>query len=174
MISPMSLSQLLLSGAALLASACASSTPEIEPAPVGPAPTPMMASAAPVAAPAPVPAPAPRTCDMFLRPGVVKRASLVAVVNAGMARWLQSVEGDRSLGKHRFQGWVIKSLHPADPCYQQVDLRPGDVVRKVNARSIEKPEQAFEVFESMRTAPALVVDYVRAGKPAQLTLQITD
>lgn len=172
MISPMSLSSLLVSAATLLASACASSSPEIAPAPVGPAPTPVVVGAAPVAAPAP--APAPRTCDMFLKPGVIKRASLVAVVDAGMARWLQSVEGDRSLGNHRFQGWLIKSLHPADPCYQQVDLRPGDVVRKVNARSIEKPDQAFEVFESMRTAPALVVDYVRAGKPGQVTLQIAD
>lgn len=156
--------------AALFLSACASTTPELsDPPPVGPAPEPIVAAASP----APLPPPPP-TCTMFAKPGVIKRASLVAVVNAGMARWLQAVDGDRALANHRFQGWLIKNLHPADPCYAQVDLRRGDVVQKVNGKSIEKPDQAFEVFESLRTAPTLVVDYLRDGKPRQLSLTITD
>jgi S1-C subfamily serine protease len=111
---------------------------------------------------------------MFAKPGVVNRAALVRLLNAGMPRWLQGVEGDRVLAKHRFQGWVIKSLHSADPCYREIDLRPGDVVQKVNGKSIEKPDQAFEVFESARTAPAIVVDYLRDGKSRQLSLAISD
>ena len=111
---------------------------------------------------------------MFVKPGVVNRAALVRLLNAGMPRWLQGVEGDRVLAKHRFQGWVIKSLHSADPCYREIDLRPGDVVQKVNGKFIEKPDQAFEVFESARTAPAIVVDYLRDGKPRQLSLAISD
>ncbi len=111
---------------------------------------------------------------MFIRPGVIRRASLVREIDAGMARWLQGVEGDRVLAKHRFQGWLVKSLHRTDPCYQQIDLRQGDIVQKVNGRSVEKPDQAFEVFESARTAPAIVVDYLRDGKPRQLTIGISD
>ncbi len=170
-------SRTIFLGAALLLSACATASPEIrEPAPVGPAPTPIEApppapTPSPVAAPTPPP---PPTCDMFVKPGVLKRAALVRLIDAGFARWLQGVEGDRKLANHRFQGWVVKSLHPGNPCYQDVDLRPGDVVQKVNGKSIEKPEQAFDVVESLRTAPAIVVEYLRDGKPRRFTLPISD
>jgi S1-C subfamily serine protease len=169
MISPMQLLRVLATFGTFALAGCAASTPEVAPAPVGPAPEPILSPAA--ATPALPPAP---SCDMFLKPGVVKRTALVRVINAGMARWLQGVDGDRALGNHRFQGWVIKRLHPADPCYREVDLRSGDVVQRVNGKSIEKPDQAFEVFESLRTAPAVAVEYLRDGKPRQVTLPISD
>ncbi len=158
---------------------CASTSPDrSEPAPLGPGPTPVeIAAPAPppvVAAPLPAPAPPPpATCTIFVKPGVVGRGALVRVVDAGMARWLRGVEGDRVLAKHRFQGWLIKSLQPADPCYREIELRAGDVVVKVNGKSIEKPDQAFAVFEAMRTAPAIVVDYLREGKPRQMSLPVS-
>jgi type II secretory pathway component PulC len=111
---------------------------------------------------------------MFARPGVLRRAALVRTIDAGLPLWLQGVEGDRVLANHRFQGWLVKSLHPGDPCYQDVDLRSGDVVLRVNGKSIEKPDQAFDVVQSLRTAPAIVVDYLRDGKPRQFTLPIAD
>jgi S1-C subfamily serine protease len=123
--------------------------------------------------PAEVPAPV-RTCDMFARPGAVKRSALVRVIDAGLPRWLQGVEGDRALANHRFQGWLVKSLHPQDPCYRDIELRPGDVVQKVNGKPIERPEQAFDVVESLRKASSLVVDYLRDGKAQRMTLAIAD
>jgi hypothetical protein len=120
----------------------------------------------------PSPAIPPRTCDMFAKPGVLKRSAVIRLLDAGLPRWLQGVEGDRALANHRFQGWLVKSLHADDPCYKEVDLRPGDVVQKLNGKSIEKPEQAFDVAESLRTAPALTVDYLRDGKPQRLSIQI--
>ena len=168
----MSCSRNLLVSTTLLLSACAASTPEtVAPPPARPAPAPVVAAAPPLAQPQPPP---PRTCDMFAKPGVVRRAALVRELDAGMARWLQGVEGDRVLSNHRFQGWQIRSLHPEDPCYREVDLRPGDVVQKLSGKSIEKPEQAFEVFQALRTAPAIVVDYLRDGSPRKLTLPIAD
>jgi len=116
---------------------------------------------------------APRTCDMFTRPGVLKRSSLIRLLDAGLPRWLQGVEGDRALSNHRFQGWLVKSMYPDDPCYQDLDLRAGDVVQKVNGKSIERPEQAFDVAESLRTASTLTVDYLRDSKPRHMTIDIT-
>jgi len=116
--------------------------------------------------------PSPRVCDMFAKPGVLKRAALVRLLDAGLPRWLQGVEGDRALANHRFQGWLVKSLYPGDPCYKDLDLRGGDVVQKVNGKSIEKPEQAFDVAESLRTAPMLTVDYLRDGKARHLAIEI--
>ena len=164
-------SRIVLASIALLLSACATTTAPapVEPAPVPPQPTPIAAPAPPAPPP-----PAPRTCDMFVKPGVLRRASLVRLLDAGLPRWLQGVEGDRVLAKHRFQGWLVKSIYPNDPCYRDVDLRPGDVVQKVNGKSIERPEQAFEVVESLRTARAIVVDHLREGKPRQFMLSISD
>jgi S1-C subfamily serine protease len=110
---------------------------------------------------------------MFVKPGVLRRASLVRLIDAGLPRWLQGVEGDRKLANHRFQGWLVKSLYPGDPCYQDLELRQGDVVQKINGKSVEKPEQAFEVAESLRIAPAIVVDYLRDGKARQFTIPIS-
>jgi S1-C subfamily serine protease len=136
---------------------------------VAPAPAP-----APLQRETPPAPPAPRTCDMFAKPGILRRSALVRLIDAGLPRWLQGVEGDRALANHRFKGWVVKSLYPGDPCYKDVDLQPGDVVLKVNGKPIERPEQAFEVLESLRIAPAVVVDYLRDGKPGQFTIPITD
>jgi hypothetical protein len=124
--------------------------------------------------PAPTEAPSPaRACDMFAKPGVLKRVALVRLLDAGLPRWLQGVEGDRALANHRFQGWLVKSLYPEDPCYKDLDLRAGDVVQKVNGKSIEKPEQAFDVAESLRAAPSLTVDYIRDGRSRRLSIEIS-
>ena len=111
---------------------------------------------------------------MYSKPSVLKRTAVVRLLDAGLPRWLQGVEGDRALSKRRFQGWLVKSLYPDDPCYQDLDLRPGDVVQKVNGKPIERPEQAFDVAESLRTAPALVIDYLRDGKPKRLSIEIAN
>jgi hypothetical protein len=116
---------------------------------------------------------APRTCDLFERPGLLKRVAVVRLLDAGLPRWLAGVEGDRALANRRFQGWLVKSIYPDDPCYKDLDLRAGDVVQKVNGKSIEKPEQAFDVAESLRSAPSLTVDYLRDGKPRRLSIDIS-
>jgi type II secretory pathway component PulC len=106
---------------------------------------------------------------------VLKRSAVVRVVDAGIGRWLAGgAEVERKIAKSRLQGWEIRRLYPGDPCYLAVDLRPFDVVTQVNGKSIEKPEQAFDVLGSLRTASELVVDFLRDGQPQKLTLQISD
>jgi S1-C subfamily serine protease len=110
-----------------------------------------------------------------VKPGVLKRSAVVRVVEAGIGRWLAGgAEVERKIAKSRFQGWEIRRLYSGDPCYATVDLRPHDVVIRVNGKPIEKPEQAFDVLSSLRTAPELVVDFLRDGQPQTLTLQIAD
>jgi type II secretory pathway component PulC len=55
-----------------------------------------------------------------------------------------------------------------------VDVQVGDVVVRINGKSIERPEQASDVLASLRTAPALVVDLVRGGQAHRVTLAIAD
>jgi S1-C subfamily serine protease len=147
----------------LVLGACAT-TPPLPPVP--PEPTPVQ-----TASPPPLDEP---TCRAFARPGVLRRSSVGQVVDAGLGRWLAAVEVDPGVAQGHFRGWVVRSLYPGDPCYRDVDLRAGDLVLKVNGKSIERPEQASDVFSSLRTAPALVVDFVRDGQPHTLTLPIAD
>jgi hypothetical protein len=163
----------------LLVGACATGNAErTNPAPVGEQPTPMVAAPAspsPVVEPPPPPAPEPATCTAFVRPGVLRRSAVLRVVDAGIGRWLSGgAEVERRIAKARFQGWEIHRLYSGDPCYATVNLRPRDVVIRVNGKPIEKPEQAFDVLTSLRTAPELVVDFLRDGQPQKLTLQIAD
>jgi type II secretory pathway component PulC len=106
----------------------------------------------------------PAACHLFSKETVIDRTALATIIDAGLGRWLANVEGDRSISKGRFQGWIIKQLHPNDPCYQHCPVRPGDVVLRINNKSIEKPEQAFEVFESLRLASGIRIEYLRQGK----------
>jgi S1-C subfamily serine protease len=164
---------IVLSGAALVSS-CATSRgdatgPGEQPTPiVAPPPSPVPAASA-------VAAPKPAGCTAFVKPGVLKRSAVTRVADAGIGQWLAGgAEVERKIAKTRFQGWEIRKLYPGDPCLQDVDLRPLDVVTRLNGKSIEKPEQAFEVLNSLRTAPALVVDFLRDGQPKKLNLPIAD
>jgi S1-C subfamily serine protease len=172
----------LLSGVlpmGLLVASCATSRPDLAgPAPVGEQPTPVVTAApspSPVAAPEKPISPNPAVCAAFVKPGVLKRAAVVRAVDAGIGRWLAGgAEVERKIAKSRFQGWEIRRLYAGDPCYATVDLRPYDVVIQVNGKPIEKPEQAFDVLTSLRTASELVVDFLRDGQPQKLILQIAD
>jgi hypothetical protein len=162
---------------ALLVTSCATSKTDLAgPALVGEQPTPIVAAApSPVAEPAQPSLPEPAVCTAFAKPGVLKRSAVVRVVDAGIGHWLASgAEVERKIAKSRFQGWEIRRLYPGDPCYAGVDLRPLDVVIRVNGKPIEKPEQAFDVLGSLRTASELVVDFLRDGQPQKLTLPIVD
>ncbi len=49
-----------------------------------------------------------------------------------------------------------------------------DTVVAVNARPIERPEQALQTWNELRVASAIVVDYLRDGEPRQLRFEILD
>jgi S1-C subfamily serine protease len=135
--------------------ACGGSAPEPRPAP--PAPPKPVATVAPAARPA----------------GTLGRSDVVAFVNAGFYNFLQRVEVEPSLDDGRFRGWVIVALKPP-AFWQGVDLAPGDVVTRVNDLPIERETEAFDAFQSLKTAPALNVTYVRSGAAHRISYAITD
>jgi hypothetical protein len=160
-------------GLSFLFTACATSQQVADMPPLGEQPTPIVQPAAPAPTPAPVAKSEPATCTAFAKPGVLKRSAVVRVADAGIGQWLAGgAEVQRKIVKTRFQGWEIRRLYPGDPCYAQVDLRPEDVVTAINGKSVERPEQAFDVLTALRTAPELVVDYLREGQPKKLTFAI--
>lgn len=106
--------------------------------------------------------------------GVISREDLLPVLDRGLGRFLQHVETRPSFHKGAFVGFRIVSLFPGEPAFASLDLRPGDTVTRINGKSIERPEQAAAVWEALRTASSLVVDYRREGRAHALRFAIVD
>jgi S1-C subfamily serine protease len=133
--------------------ACGGSAPP--PAPVAPAPAPVAAPVAPPALPA----------------GTLRRADVNAVLDAGFARFLQTLDVEPNLDSGRFRGWTIVELR-SEQLFGGVDLKTGDVVTSVNGMPIERETEAWDAFESLRGADQIVVAYARAGATKQLSYRI--
>ena len=105
----------------------------------------------------------------------IARSVVRSAVAAGLGAFLQHVEFDDQpvmVGGH-FHGFRIAALHDA-AFWKGVDLKVGDVVTGVNGFSIERPEQAQRVFDSLQIASELRVTYERDGKPRELVYAIVD
>jgi S1-C subfamily serine protease len=132
-----------------------------------PAPPAAPPSASVAAAPATPPAPLP---DHALRRSAVKRT-----VAAGLGYFLQHVtlDDDPVLVDGRFHGFRVASLRDAG-FWSGVDVRPGDVVVRVNGMPIEHPEEALEAFRALEVASELRVQMERDGAPRELRFAIVD
>lgn len=102
--------------------------------------------------------------------GKVMRTTLLRVLDAGPARFLQSVEVRPSLHGQRFQGWEIVAFRAPD--LMLAGLLPGDVIVAVNDAKIERPEELHAAWEALRKAQELTVDYRRMGKVRRLRYAI--
>ena len=150
---------LALGTPALVLGACSGSPPRRAPAP----------TAAPK-----VEAVAPQTTS-GLPAHTVARSVVRAAVARGLGAFLQHVDLDdnpvRVNGK--FRGFRIAALRDAD-FWAGVDLKPGDVVTRVNGFPIERPEQAQTAFESLQVASELRVAYDRDGEPREIVYSIVE
>lgn len=102
----------------------------------------------------------------------LRRSQLKQTISRGLGYLLQDVmvEDYPVMHGNKFHGFKIQTITPA----WGVDLRPGDVVTRVNGMSIEHPEEADAALRSLEKAPALRVDFERDGKPRTLELPITE
>jgi type II secretory pathway component PulC len=130
-------------------------TPPSTPAMVSPAPTEITSS------------PAPRA---------LRREDVRRTVRAGLGAFLQRIQLDEHpvFENGRFKGFRIAALTGDPAFWNGVDLRPGDVVLRVNGKPIERPEQALAVFATLETAPELRVSIERGGNPRELVFPIED
>lgn len=106
--------------------------------------------------------------------GTIARSELLPVLDAGLGHFLRGVRVEASLVEGAFEGYRLTHLYPDDPRFQAIDLRPGDVVLRVNRRPIERPEQAQRVWDELRVASQLLVEYRREGEDRALRFAIVD
>ncbi len=103
------------------------------------------------------------------------RADVHRVVAKGLGAFLTRVSLDdepATTPDGKFVGFRIAALQGNS--WKGVDLKPGDVVTKVNGFPIERPEQALEVFQSLDVASELRVGVERDGVPRELRYAIVD
>ena len=103
--------------------------------------------------------------------GALWRDEVDETVDAGLGWFLQLVEVEPSLDNGRFRGFRIVDLRPSS-YWRGVDLRAGDVVLSVNGKSIERDNEANEVFKSLKKETELRVKYLRAGRERELVYRI--
>lgn len=117
--------------------------------------------------------PAPAAAGAALRPpqGALFRDDVNALVARGFPDFLQRVEVEPRLVDGQFRGWSIVNLSPRE-FWSGVDLRPGDVVTRVNDQPIERETEAFDVFESLKQSDALRVAFQRNGQSRLLEYKI--
>ncbi|MCA9536458.1 MAG: hypothetical protein KC593_22400 [Myxococcales bacterium] len=108
------------------------------------------------------------------REGVIAREELLPIIEGGLGRFLGGVGTEPQVEAGRFVGWRITRLYPEDPRFTDLPLQLGDVVTRVNAQPIERPEQAFQVWDSLRVASELVVDFQHEGEARQMRYAIVD
>jgi hypothetical protein len=106
-------------------------------------------------------------------PATIWRDEMLMMIDGGLGSFLQRVEVEASLPNGRFEGFRIVSLNPAE-FWQGVDLKPGDVVTRVNGMPIERETEAYDAFQALRTASELKVSLLRGGVPRVLSYRIAE
>jgi general secretion pathway protein C len=104
-------------------------------------------------------------------PGKLYRDDVTGLVDRGFPQFLQQIQVEANVRDGKFAGWLVRALYPQD-FWADVDLQPGDVVTQVNGLPIERETQAYDAFQALKTAPRLVVSYVRDGAPRSLSFEI--
>lgn len=106
--------------------------------------------------------------------GAIPREQLVYVLDHGLPQFLRGVETEAHVEDGEFVGHRLVSMYPDDPRFAALAMGPGDTVLRVNGRSIARPEQAFEVWESLRVASQLWVEYLSEGQSREIRFDIVD
>jgi type II secretory pathway component PulC len=131
-----------------------------------PPPAPPQAAAKPVTVAAAPVAPRPPKGALF-------RQDVDAFVDGGFPQFLQHVDVAPRLVDGQFRGWSIVNLSPRD-FWTGVDLKPGDIVTRVNDLPIERETEAYDAFESLKRADNLRVSFQRDGQTRMLEYKIVE
>lgn len=102
----------------------------------------------------------------------LSRSGVKRTIADGLGVFLQNVavEDFPAMRNGKFLGFKLRAVNPS----WNVDLKPGDVILRVNGMPIEHPEDADAALRALEKAPSLNVDYEREGKARTLELPIVD
>lgn len=111
-----------------------------------------------------------------LPPNTLRRSAVRRAVAEGVGAFLQHVEVDDRpvFVAGKFHGFRIAAFRGDPRFWRGIDLRPGDVVTRVNGMPIEHPEDAMQAMQSLEVASELRIDFERGGEPRELRFSILE
>jgi type II secretory pathway component PulC len=119
-------------------------------------------------APAPEPAEAADTSA-----AVLTRQVLADAASRGLGHFLSEVDVSPVVEGGRFVGFRLNSArHLRRWRRAGADLRPGDVITRVNDQPIDRPERAVGCLAALRDATELRVDLLRRGEPVRVRVAV--
>jgi type II secretory pathway component PulC len=108
-----------------------------------------------------------------VRAGSIPRAALDAELANGIGRFLRHVKTEPVFfDKGQFKGWRLLALFPKRSDIAVAVLRAGDTLLRINGRSIERPEEFKDAWDSLANAKELVLDIERDGRESKLRYTI--
>lgn len=116
------------------------------------------------AKPEPIAQPEPQT-----PPDKLERSALKTVLPSGLPWILRRVWPEEVVREGKFIGWRLVAI-PEE--WLGLDVRPDDIVTRVNGKTIETPEQLWDAWTSLATATELRVTYERMGATKEFVLPI--
>jgi S1-C subfamily serine protease len=154
-----------LSPAGAAATQSGTSTGDGAPSPEGAAP------------PGEAPRRTPRTAsagEVLAGPGRITRRALDAVLDRGLGAFLGRLELEPAREGDRFVGYRLVAYRRPGDALAESGLQPGDVLTRVNGQAVVRPEHAFTVWQALRVASGVSVEYLRAGRRRELRFEIVD
>jgi type II secretory pathway component PulC len=98
----------------------------------------------------------------------VARPDLDEVLDQGPGAFLGRLEVRPYFDGKKFAGWELVAFKDPASRLASAGLEPGDVVKRVNAHRLERPEHLQKLGYELRSAHIIVVEGLRAGEPFEL------
>jgi general secretion pathway protein C len=70
-----------------------------------------------------------------------------------------------------FDGFRLEFIQKGS-VFEQLGLRPGDIIQEVNGQAIDNPSKAVELYNQLRTESSIQVQIVRGGRTETLSYSI--
>jgi len=102
-------------------------------------------------------------------PDKLEREALKTVLPMGLPWLLRRVWPEEVFRDGKFVGWRLVAI-PEE--WTGLDVRPDDVVTRINGKAVETPEQLWDAWTSLATAPELRVTYERGVDTKEIVLPI--
>ncbi len=107
-------------------------------------------------------------------PAALTRQVLTDASSRGLGHFLSQVDVSPVVEEGRFLGFRLNSaVHLRRWRRAGADLRPGDVITRVNDLPIDRPERAIGALAALRDATELRVDLLRRSQPVTVRVAVS-
>jgi hypothetical protein len=100
------------------------------------------------------------------------RGELLTWLNRGPQYLLSQLIPVPVVEERRFKGYRLTAWFPSHPEVTAGPIRPGDVIKRIHGRSIERPDQYLYLWKRLRGEDSFDVTGTRDGEPFTVTFKI--